>query len=68
MPWWRLSSFVPVLTCSSFVVLTSRHYLMPLMLFFAGEARRKGILYQYNEEIEGTKKDSFTLQGEGTYR
>jgi hypothetical protein len=41
---------------------------MPLMLFFAGEVRRKGILYQYNEEIEGTKKDSFTLQGEGTYR
>jgi hypothetical protein len=41
---------------------------MPLMLFFAGEARRKGILNQYNEEIEGTKKDSFTLQGEGTYR
>jgi hypothetical protein len=66
MPW------LAVIFCTGtnvfIIFLTNRQYFMPLMVFFAGEVRRKGILYQYNEEIEGTKKDSFTLQGEGTYR
>jgi hypothetical protein len=39
-----------------------------ICVYMVGEVRRKGILYQYNEEIEGAKKESFTLQGEGQYR
>jgi len=32
-----------------------------------GEVRKKGMLYQYNEEIDGEKKDSFTLEGGGNF-
>merc|ERR1712173_172178 len=32
-----------------------------------GEVRRKELLYQYQEELEGAKKDSFTLEGEGEF-
>jgi len=32
-----------------------------------GEVTRKGLLYQYNEEIDGSKKDSFTLESSGEY-
>ena len=32
-----------------------------------GETKKKNLLYQYNEELEGVKKDSFTLEGEGEY-
>ena len=28
---------------------------------------RKGILYQYNEEIDGAKKESFTLESSGKF-
>merc|ERR1712115_86599 len=32
-----------------------------------GETKKKNLLYQYNEEIDGAKKDSFTLEGDGEY-
>lgn len=32
-----------------------------------GEVRRKELLYQYQEELDGAKKDSFTLEGEGEF-
>jgi len=32
-----------------------------------GEVKRKELLYQYQEELEGAKKDSFTLEGEGEF-
>jgi len=32
-----------------------------------GETKKKGLLYQYNEELDGVKKDSFTLESEGQY-
>jgi len=32
-----------------------------------GEVKKKQLLYQYNEEIEGVKKDSFTLEGDGQF-
>ena len=32
-----------------------------------GETKKKNLLYQYNEELEGVKKDSFTLEGDGEY-
>ena len=32
-----------------------------------GETKKKGLLYQYNEELDGVKKDSFTLETEGQY-
>ena len=34
---------------------------------FTGETKKKELLYQYKEEIEGVKKDSFTLETEGEY-
>ena len=32
-----------------------------------GEVTKKDLLYQYQEELEGVKKDSFTLEGEGEF-
>jgi len=32
-----------------------------------GEVTRKELLYQYQEELEGVKKDGFTLEGEGEF-
>eukprot|EP00092_Neocalanus_flemingeri_P027265 GFUD01029567.1.p1 GENE.GFUD01029567.1~~GFUD01029567.1.p1 ORF type:complete len:1005 (+),score=402.86 GFUD01029567.1:3093-6107(+) len=32
-----------------------------------GEVTRKDLLYQYQEELEGVKKDGFTLEGEGEF-
>jgi len=32
-----------------------------------GETKKKELLYQYNEEIDGVKKDSFTLEGGGEF-
>jgi len=32
-----------------------------------GEVTRKKMLYQYDEEIEGAKKESFTLEGKGEF-
>ena len=32
-----------------------------------GETKKKNLLYQYNEEIDGVKKDGFTLESEGQY-
>ena len=34
---------------------------------FTGETKKKDLLYQYQEELEGEKKDSFTLESEGQY-
>ena len=38
-----------------------------LLVFNAGEVKKKDLLYQYNEEIDGEKKESFTLEGGGTF-
>lgn len=32
-----------------------------------GEVKKKDLLYQYKEELEGAQKESFTLEGEGEY-
>merc|ERR1712098_135785 len=32
-----------------------------------GEVKKKNLLYQYNEEIDGEKKDSFTLESKGSF-
>jgi len=32
-----------------------------------GEVTKKDLLYQYQEELDGVKKDSFTLEGEGEF-
>ena len=34
---------------------------------FTGETKKKSLLYQYNEELDGVKKDSFTLEQEGQF-
>ena len=34
---------------------------------FTGETTKKDLLYQYKEELEGEKKESFTLEAEGQY-
>jgi len=32
-----------------------------------GEVKKKDLLYQYKEELEGAQKESFTLEGDGEY-